>query len=66
MNIIQTINETDGYATYKVLPYQFSDWKKFSSNKVRILPNKCKDIKNNEYPLVDKLNQQKEVYSKEI
>jgi hypothetical protein len=30
MNIIQTINETDGYATYKVLPYNFTDWKKYS------------------------------------
>ena len=66
MNIIQTINETDGYATYKVLPYQFSDWKKFSSNKVRILPNKCKDIKNNEYPLVDKLNQQINKYKRSL
>jgi hypothetical protein len=66
MNIIQTINETDGYVTYKVLPYQFSDWKKFSSNKVRILPNKCKDIKNNEYPLVDKLNQQINKYKRSL
>ena len=66
MNIIQIINETDGYATYKVLPYNFTDWKKFSTNKVRILPNKCKDIKNNEYPLVDKLNQQINKYKRSL
>ena len=66
MNIIQTINETDGYVTYKVLPYNFSDWKKFSTNKVRILPNKCKDIKNFEYPLVDKLNQQISKYKRSL
>jgi len=64
MNIIQIINETDGYVTYKVLPYNFTDWKLFSSNKVRILPNKCKDIKNCEYPLVDKLNQQISKYKR--
>ena len=66
MNIIQIINETDGYVTYKVLPYNFSDWKIFSSNKVRILPNKCKDIKNCEYPLVDKLNQQISKYKRSL
>ena len=66
MNIIQIINETDGYVTYKVLPYNFTDWKKFSSNKVRILPNKCKDIKNREYPLVDKLNQQINKYKRSL
>ena len=66
MNIIQMINETDGYATYKVLPYNFTDWKKYSSNKVRILPHKCKDIKNCEYPLVDKLNQQISKYKRSL
>ena len=66
MNIIQTINETDGYATYKVLPYNFTDWKKFSTNKVRILPNKCKDIKCVEYPLVEKLNQQISKYKRSL
>jgi len=66
MNIIQVINETDGYVTYKVLPYNFTDWKLFSSNKVRILPNKCKDIKNCEYPLVDKLNQQISKYKRSL
>ena len=58
VNMIQMINETDGYATYKVLPYNYSDWKKYSSDKIKILPNKSKDIKNVEYPLVDKINQQ--------
>ena len=66
MNIIQMINETDGYATYKVLPYNFTDWKKYSTNKVRILPHKCKDIKNCEYPLVDKLNQQISKYKRSL
>ena len=66
MNIIQIITETDGYATYKVLPYNFTDWKKFSTNKVRILPNKCKDIKGCEYPLVDKLNQQISKYKRSL
>ena len=66
MNIIQVINETDGYVTYKVLPYNFTDWKLFSSNKVRILPNKCKDVKNCEYPLVDKLNQQISKYKRSL
>ena len=66
MDIIQIINETDGYATYKVLPYNFTDWKKFSTNKVRILPNKCKDIKNCEYPMVDKLNQQINKYKRSL
>ena len=66
MNIIEIINETDGFVTYKVLPYNFTDWKKFSTNKVRILPNKCKDIKNNEYPLVDKLNQQINKYKRSL
>ena len=66
MNIIQTINETDGYAIYKVLPYNFTDWKKYSTNKVRILPNKCKDIKNVEYPLVEKLNQQINKYKRSL
>ena len=58
VNMIQMINETDGYATYKVLPYSYTDWKKYSSNKIKIMPNKSKDIKNVEYPLVDKINQQ--------
>ena len=66
MNIIQTINETDGYATYKVLPYNFTEWKKYSANKIRILPNKCKDIKNVEYPLVEKLNQQINKYKRSL
>ena len=58
VNMIQMINETDGYATYKVLPYNNTEWKKYSSNIIKILPNKLKDIKNVEYPLVDKINQQ--------
>ncbi len=58
VSMIQMINETDGYATYKVLPYNYTDWKKFSSNKIKILPNKSKDIKNAEYPLVEKIKQQ--------
>ena len=58
VNMIQMINETDGYATYKVLPYNYTDWKKYSSNKIKIMPNKSKDIKNVEYPLVEKINQQ--------
>ena len=58
VSMIQMINETDGYATYKVLPYNCTDWKKFSSNKIKIMPNKSKDIKNAEYPLVVKINQQ--------
>ena len=66
VNIIQIINETDGYAIYKVLPYGFTEWKKFSANKIRILPNKCKDIKNIEYPLVDKLNQQISKYKRSL
>ena len=58
ISMIQMINETDGYATYKVLPYGYTDWKKFSSNKVKILPKKSKDIKNCQYPLVEKIQQQ--------
>ena len=58
VNMIQMINETNGYATYKVLPYNYSDWKKYSSNKIKIMPNKSKDIKNVEYPLVEKIKQQ--------
>ena len=66
VNMIQMINETNGYATYKVLPYNNTDWKKFNSNKIKILPNKCKDIKNLEYPLVDKINQQINKYKRSL
>jgi hypothetical protein len=66
VNMIQMINETNGYATYKVLPYNNTDWKKFNSNKIKILPNKCKDIKNFEYPLVDKINQQINKYKRSL
>ena len=66
VNMIQMINETDGYATYKVLPYNYSDWKKYSSNKIKIMPNKSKDIKNAEYPLVDKIKQQINKYKRNL
>ena len=66
VNMIQMINETNGYATYKVLPYNNSDWKKFSSNKIKIMPKKSKDIKNCEYPLVDKINQQINKYKRNL
>ena len=66
VNIIQMINETDGYVTYKVLPYNNTEWKKYSSNIIKILPNKSKDIKNVEYPLVDKINQQISKYKRSL
>ena len=66
VNMIQMINETNGYATYKVLPYNNTDWKKYNSNKIKILPHKCKDIKNSEYPLVDKINQQINKYKRSL
>ena len=66
VNIIQMINETDGYVTYKVLPYNNTEWKKYSSNIIKILPNKSKDIKNVEYPLVDKINQQINKYKRSL
>ena len=66
VNIIQMINETDGYATYKILPYNYTDWKKVASNKVIILPNKSRDIKNDEYPLVNKIKQQIDKYKRSL
>ena len=66
VNMIQMINETDGYATYKVLPYNYTDWKQFNSNIIKILPNKLKDIKNDEYPLVVKINQQINKYKRSL
>ena len=66
VNIIQMINETDGYVTYKVLPYSSTEWKKYSSNIIKILPNKSKDIKNVEYPLVNKINQQINKYKRNL
>ena len=70
-SLIEMVNETDGYVTYKVLPYNYTDWKKFGSNTFKILPNKSRDIKNEEYPLVDKINQQliqfkRELFSKSV
>ena len=66
ISMIQMINETDGYATYKVLPYNYTDWKKFSSNKIKILPNKIKDIKKSEYPLIEKIDQQINKYKRNL
>ena len=66
VNMIQMINETDGYATYKVLPYNYTDWKQFNSNIIKILPNKLKDIKNDEYPLVVKITQQINKYKRSL
>ena len=56
-SLIEMVNETDGYVTYRVLPYNYTDWKKFGSNTFKILPNKSRDIKNEDYPLVDKIKQ---------
>ena len=66
VNMIQMINEIDGFATYKVLPYNNTDWKKYNSNIIKILPNKLKDIKNEEYPLVTKINQQINKYKRNL
>ena len=66
VNMIQMINETNGYATYRVLPYNYTDWKKYSSNKIKIMPYKSKDIKKEEYPLVDKINQQINKYKRNL
>ena len=66
VNIIQMINETNGYATYRVLLYNYTDWKKFSSNKIKIMPKKSKDLKNEEYPLVNKISQQINKYKRSL
>ena len=66
VSVMQMINETNGYATYRVLPYNYSDWKKFSSNIIKIMPQKSKDLKNLEYPLVDKISQQINKYKRNL
>ena len=66
VSIIQMINETNGYATYRVLPNNYSDWKKYSSNIIKIMPQKSKDLKNLEYPLVDKISQQINKYKRNL
>ena len=56
--LIEMVNETKGYATYKILPYKYSDWKCFNTGKIKILPELSKDLKNENYPLVNKILQQ--------
>ena len=64
-NVMETLIETNGYATYKVLPDGYQDWKWFSSNKIKILPELNKDIKNEAYPLTLKIEQQVDKYRRE-
>ena len=66
ISMIRMINETNGYVTYKVLPYNATDWKRLNTCKIKILPQKCKDIKNNEYPLVIKIRQQINKYKRTL
>ena len=56
-NIISIINKTDSYINYKILPYKFTDWKSLNSNKIKVIPKICKDIKNKSFPLFDKIYQ---------
>ena len=65
-SLIEMVNETDGYVTYRVLPYNYTDWKIFGSNTFKILPNKSRDIKNEEYPLVDKIKQMINKFKREL
>ena len=55
--IISIINKTDSYINFKILPYKFTDWKSLNSNKIKVIPKICKDIKNKSFPLFDKIYQ---------
>ena len=56
--LIQMINETNGYATLRILPYKYSDWKSFASSKIRIIPKQTKELKLSSFPLEDKIAHQ--------
>ena len=56
--LIQMVHETNGYATLRILPYKYSDWKSFSSSKIRIIPRETKELKLSPFPLEEKIAQQ--------
>ena len=64
--LINMVNETKGYLTYKILPYKYSDWKCFNTGKIKIIPNKPKDLKQENFPLVDKINQKIQKIKRQI
>ena len=65
-NIIEMVIKTKGYATYKILPYKFSDWKSFNTGKIKIIPELCKDLKREKFPFVEKLHQQIQKKKREL
>ena len=56
--MIQMIQETEGYATLRILPYKYADWKEFGSSKIKIIPKKPTDLKGDAFPIELKLEQQ--------
>ena len=64
--LINMVNETKGYATYKILPYKYSDWKSFNTGKIKIIPDKPKDLKRENYPLINKINQKIEKIKRKL
>lgn len=56
--MIQMIQETEGYATLRILPYKYADWKEFGSSKIKIIPKKPTDLKGDVFPIELKIEQQ--------
>ena len=56
--MIQMIQETEGYATLRILPYKYADWKEFGSSKIKIIPKKPTDLKGDAFPIELKIEQQ--------